>query len=182
MLPQPPYLNLEYFFYLLFKLVTEPWPFTPPVWLSLLWLTLIILLWLVIILLSYKIIRQRQRKSADLTLMLKTELAEKPERNERWGKVLRYLESENPAEWKQAINEADIMLDELVKNLPATGENLGERLKSIEPSDFLTLQEAWEAHKVRNQIVHESGFVLSKREALHVVGLFKKVFEEFNYI
>ena len=62
------------------------------------------------------------------------------------------------------------------------GENLGERLKAIEPSDFITLQAAWDAHKVRNQIAHETNFQLSKREVRRVIGLYEQVFREFKYI
>ena len=62
------------------------------------------------------------------------------------------------------------------------GENLGERLKSVEPSDFLTLNDAWEAHKVRNVIAHEVGFIIDHREAKRVVKLYENVFREFNYL
>jgi hypothetical protein len=62
------------------------------------------------------------------------------------------------------------------------GENLGERLKNVEPSDFLTLEDAWEAHKVRNQVAHQSGFTLTRREARRVVELYERVFREFIFI
>ncbi len=104
------------------------------------------------------------------------------QRNENWERVRQYLESANPAEWKLAIIEADNMLDEMVRKMNYPGENLGERLKAIEPSDFTNLDAAWEAHKVRNQIAHQSDFQLSKREAERVIGLFRKVFEEFRLI
>ncbi len=182
MLPQPHYLNLEYFFYLIYRLITRPWSLAIPPWFTILWLLLIVIFWVVIVILALKIIRQRRKESADMKEMLKNTSGQKPERNERWEKVLKYLEGENPAEWKLAIIEADNMLDEVVKTLNPAGENLGERLKGIEPSDFLTLQDAWEAHKLRNRIAHESDFVLTKREALRAIGLFKNVFEEFSFI
>ena len=63
------------------------------------------------------------------------------------------------------------------------GATMGDKLKSIEPSDFDTLQEAWEAHKIRNAIAHEgSDYTINKPEAERVVKLFQKVFEEFKYI
>lgn len=131
---------------------------------------------------AFKISRQRNEELADLEFLLKNKSAEPVDKNERWEKVLKYLESENPAEWKLAIIEADTMLDDLVKSLNPTGENLGERLKSIESSDFLTIQEAWEAHKIRNRIAHESDFQLSRHEVSRVIGLFRQVFEEFKFI
>ena len=62
------------------------------------------------------------------------------------------------------------------------GETIGEQLKGIEQSDFRTLAHAWEAHKVRNKLVHEGDFMITKREARRVIDLYRKVFEEFHYI
>lgn len=176
------YLNLQYFYNLIYRLLTQPWSFYLPAWFTVFWLLVSVILWIVIIVLAFRIIKLRDAEAADLHLMLESKVPDKNNKNERWEKVLKYLESENPAEWKLAIIEADNMLDDLVKTVNPGGENLGERLKGIEPSDFLTLQEAWDAHKVRNQIAHESDFVLNKREALRVIGLFRKVFEEFSFI
>ena len=104
-------------------------------------------------------------------------------KNERWLKVLQHLETESPSEWKTAILEADIILDEMTKKMGYHGDTLGERLNSVEKSDFLTINLAWEAHKVRNQIAHEgSGFLITKREAKRVIDLYRQVFEEFNFI
>ncbi|HYC83345.1 MAG TPA: hypothetical protein VEB60_02275 [Candidatus Paceibacterota bacterium] len=102
--------------------------------------------------------------------------------NPHWERVQKYLGSESPAEWKLAILEADTMLADLLEMLGYRGESLGERLKAVEPSDFLTLNDAWEAHKVRNQIAHEKDFVLTQREVRRVIDQFERVFKEFNYI
>ena len=105
-----------------------------------------------------------------------------PESERRWEKIMGYLGSVNPSDWKLAILEADTILDSLVQRMGYKGENLGERLKSVEPSDFLTLNDAWEAHKVRNAIAHEAGYELSQREARRVMRLFENVFKEFEYL
>ncbi|OHA58212.1 MAG: hypothetical protein A2571_03040 [Candidatus Vogelbacteria bacterium RIFOXYD1_FULL_44_32] len=103
-------------------------------------------------------------------------------RNEAWEKILSHLESGNQSDWKLAILEADTILDSLVQKMGYKGENLGERLKNVEPSDFLTLNEAWEAHKIRNAIAHEAGYELNQREAKRVMKLFESVFREFGYL
>jgi len=105
------------------------------------------------------------------------------EKHERWEVVQTHIESNNPSDWKLAIIEADAILDDMVKKIGYSGDNLGERLKSVEVSDFTSIQSAWEAHKVRNQIAHEGvGFELTHREARRVVELYRDVFEEFKYI
>lgn len=104
-------------------------------------------------------------------------------KNERWVTVLKHLESESPSEWKTAILEADIILDEMTKKMGYHGDTLGERLTGVEKSDFLTINLAWEAHKVRNSIAHEgSDYLITKREAKRIIDLFRQVFEEFNFI
>lgn len=103
--------------------------------------------------------------------------------NKKWEKVLMHANSNNPSDWRLAIIEADIMLDELLDVQNYHGDTIGDKLKSIEKSDFLTLDEAWEAHKVRNAVAHEgSDFILTDRETRRVIGLYKKVFEEFKFI
>ncbi|MEK7662236.1 MAG: hypothetical protein AAB355_01915 [Patescibacteria group bacterium] len=103
--------------------------------------------------------------------------------NDRWQVVLDHVNSANPAEWRLAILEADNMLDEMVRRMGYQGKDLGERLKTVEPSDFSNIQSAWEAHKVRNKIAHEgSEFFLSQHEARRIVGLYEDVFKEFKFI
>ena len=133
--------------------------------------------------LLYRLYKIRTAQIQDLeALHQKTAAVAEEPKNERWQKVLKYFESENSAEWKLAIIEADGILDDMTKKLNYPGENLGERLKSVEPSDFETLQDAWEAHKVRNRIAHEHDFVLTRREAVTTIERYKTVIEEFGYI
>ena len=102
---------------------------------------------------------------------------------ERFDKIVSKSNSLNSSDWKLAIIEADTIIDEMVEKMGYYGENLGERLRVIESSDFLTLQDAWEAHKVRNQIAHDGdAFVLTDRETRRVIALYEKVFKEFKYI
>jgi hypothetical protein len=102
---------------------------------------------------------------------------------EHWQNILALLNSTNPNDWKAAILEADTILDDMVKKMQYKGNNLGERLKTVERSDFETLDQAWEAHKIRNRIAHSSSdFVLTQREANRAIDLYRQVFEEFHYI
>lgn len=104
-------------------------------------------------------------------------------RNEKWEHVQDLVSSGNENDWRQAIIEADIMLETIVERMGYEGETLSDRLKQVEASDFLTLNDAWEAHKVRNKIAHEgSAFTLSQREARRIIGLYENVFKEFQYV
>jgi hypothetical protein len=104
-------------------------------------------------------------------------------KNDKWERVLTHINSVNSAEWRLAIIEADVMLEELLRTTHQTGESVGEMLKATEPSDMLTLDAAWEAHKVRNKVAHAGGdFNLNEREAKRVISLYESVFKEFHII
>jgi hypothetical protein len=99
-----------------------------------------------------------------------------------WKRVEGHIASDNPNDWKVAIIEADTILDEMVERMSYKGITLGERMKNIEKSDFNTLDDAWEAHKVRNAIAHDASFVLTEREARRVIELYRNVFKEFSFL
>lgn len=101
----------------------------------------------------------------------------------RWNHVLELAQSANPNDWKLAIIEADIILEDMVTKMGYHGDGLGEKLKQIETSDFRTLDAAFSAHAVRNRIAHEgSSFLVSKEEKDRVIEQYRQVFQEFRYI
>lgn len=103
--------------------------------------------------------------------------------NARWEKIVHHLNSANQSDWRLAILECDIVLDEMLTSMSYHGETLRDKLKAVERSDFLSIDKAWEAHRVRNAIAHEgSNFLITDREARRVVGLYEEVFREFHYI
>lgn len=106
-----------------------------------------------------------------------------PELSKRWERVQSYVESQNENDWRQAIIEADIMLEDLLVKLGYQGEGIGERLRRVESGDFDTLKQAGEAHGVRNRIAHDgANYLLNQIEARRVINLYQQVFEEFYHI
>ena len=101
----------------------------------------------------------------------------------QWQEVQRHIDSTNPSDWRLAVLEADIMLNEILEKQGYQGDSIGDKLKGVDVSDMTSLDAAWEAHKVRNRVAHEGvSFDLNEREAKRVVGLFQKVFEEFYHL
>lgn len=98
----------------------------------------------------------------------------------RWTYIRQLIESPLENEWRQAIIEADIMLDEMLTRQGHTGASLGEKLQQAK---FNTLQNAWDAHKVRNDIAHQgSTYQLSPNIAYRTIALYETVFKEFGEI
>ncbi len=104
-------------------------------------------------------------------------------KNTKWEAIQRRVTENNPESWRVAIIEADIMLDETLRNTGYVGQSIGEMLKSANPNSFTTVQDAWEAHKVRNTIAHVgSDFVLTQKVAQETITQFGRVFREFGVI
>ncbi|MBP9836299.1 MAG: hypothetical protein KBC78_00495 [Candidatus Pacebacteria bacterium] len=104
-------------------------------------------------------------------------------KNSRFADIEKHIASDNPNDWKLAIIEADIVLDEALKKLGYNGVSLGERLKSITPSQLTCLDDAWQAHKIRNQIAHGGAdFVLTKRLAEETIKRYRRVFTELGAV
>ncbi len=133
---------------------------------------------------NLKRIRVKEEEKFDLKIEPAFDVAETGDTAmaHRWENALTHVESDNPNDWKQAIIEADIILDDLLTKMGYRGESIGEKLKRVEQGDMKSLNEAWEAHKVRNQIAHEPGFTLNHHEAKQVIHMYRKVLEEFYYI
>lgn len=85
------------------------------------------------------------------------------------------ITSDIPSDWKIAVIEADKTLDKALLKKGFPGESLGDKLKGMVPADLPEVyEEAWEAHKIRNKIVHDSDFELSQSEARKVVGIYER--------
>jgi CYTH domain-containing protein len=185
------FLNLEYVFYHITKFFQDFSPsikglFTSGKIGAFLVFFFSILLILVVAWIAYSMARihEIQRKQAhEISQKLFVEDKDERRENPRWLQVQEYINSQNQAEWRMAVIEADTILEEMVNKFGTPGENLGEKLKNTEPSDFLTLQNAWEGHKVRNRIAHEgAAYNLTYKEARQAIDNFEQVFREFEYI
>lgn len=72
--------------------------------------------------------------------------------------------------------EYDKLLDHYLKNRKVSGETLGERLKNARglfgKSDY---NQIWEAHKLRNRVVHEVGINIDKKELELHISNFRRI-------
>ncbi|MBL7045643.1 MAG: hypothetical protein ISR99_01235 [Parcubacteria group bacterium] len=103
--------------------------------------------------------------------------------SEKWEQIVSHIGSENPNDWRLAIIEADVLLEQILTRAGYQGETLGDQLKNVARGDFASLDSAWEAHRVRNKIAHEgTSYEITNDEAKRVIGLYRRVFKELEYI
>lgn len=100
--------------------------------------------------------------------------------NARWDEIEKHINSTREAEWKFAVIEADKLVDEILKGAGFPGDTMGDRLTNIQPGQLTTLQNLWEAHKIRNRLVHDTNYFLRYTEAKRAVQLFEKTLQELN--
>jgi hypothetical protein len=183
-------INVEYWFRLIYECITGGCGIAPDfstllasLWLWIIWIGYIIIIvgLFVIVYTMMRIYDLRKREEEQLGELILAPETGGP--NPRWQHIESLMGSKNPGEWRQAIIEADIILDEMLTRQGYSGDGVGEKLKQVEPSDFNTLQDAWEAHKVRNQIAHSgSAFDLSEVLARRTMARYEAVFREFAFI
>jgi hypothetical protein len=107
------------------------------------------------------------------------------ERNEnpRWHYILTLVESSNESDWRVAIIEADSMLEELLRQRGMQGDTMSELLEDAKNGGFSTIQSAFDAHVVRNQIAHQGlDFPMTQIEARRVIKMYQNTFEELRAI
>ena len=109
--------------------------------------------------------------------------ADVPRTQLRWAKILEQAQSDSEQHWRLAILEADIMLNELLDLRGYKGDTMADKLKQVERADFNSIDDAWEAHNVRNTIAHEgASYQINNREARRIISLYEKIFREFKII
>lgn len=96
----------------------------------------------------------------------------------RWEKILSRLEEHNPSQYKVAVLEADAFADEILSGIGYRGATMAEKLESIHTGQLETKNELAEAHLIRNRIVHEADFAISREDAQKWLDVYRKFFDE----
>jgi len=97
-----------------------------------------------------------------------------------WAKITARLETDLESEWKLAIIEADSILNDILMKMGFAGETLGERLDRLTVVTLPNLQQIREAHKIRNNIVHDPDYRVSLDEAKMAVGIYEQALRDLQ--
>ena len=94
----------------------------------------------------------------------------------RWAEIERMVNAGDGMQLKLAIMEADKLLDHGLKAMAMSGMTLGERLK-FAAYKYPKINDVWWAHRLRNQLVHESSFYLDPSMGKKAIGQYKKTLQ-----
>lgn len=191
--PTVHFLNVEYFFRLIYEFFTQArtvsvngdlLAFVSQIWLLATVVSLLVCIGLLIVFVN-SVIRYHQTLHEEESKYgtIHPAVAEEARDHSRWAHVRALVESPHESDWRQSIIEADIMLDDLLSQLGYPGQSVGEKLKAVNPAKFQSLQYAWDAHKVRNEIAHSgSSFQLDGHLAQRTIAMYEVVMREHGEI
>ncbi|OGZ30959.1 MAG: hypothetical protein A2931_02510 [Candidatus Niyogibacteria bacterium RIFCSPLOWO2_01_FULL_45_48] len=100
----------------------------------------------------------------------------------RWDDIVKKAKTAGSPGYSMAVIEADILLEETMGRLGFLGKNLAERLRTSAPGELPSINDIWEAHKLRNRIAHESSFRPSYEETMKSLSAYRKALEELRTI
>ena len=91
------------------------------------------------------------------------------------GEISRRFQEIEAMEPKLAVIEADKLVDSVMKRAGIKGNSMAERLRRCEKLvDRFVYQEMWDAHKLRNHLVHEVDHHTTADEAMQAIWKMKK--------
>lgn len=145
-------------------------------------LVISLLLLIIIFILIYRLRRQLGKSLEMMAESVSEPSQPKKMMAGRWQSVLEKLEKEDENSYKLAVIEADKIFDDLLKKIGYLGEDMGERLKQLTPAQTANINEIWQAHKLRNQIVHQPDFHLNRSQAQRAVEIYQRALEDLEAI
>ena len=99
--------------------------------------------------------------------------------NSKWQEIEQLMQLGSPSNYSRAVLEADKLLDHILKGYRAPGMTMGDRLKASQnrfsPEGY---DAAWKAHKVRNELVHNSEYQVMDYTAKSTITNFKKAIDD----
>ncbi|NTW14307.1 MAG: hypothetical protein HGA31_04745 [Candidatus Moranbacteria bacterium] len=100
----------------------------------------------------------------------------------RWKEITSKLDGENPSHYKVAVLEADAFIERLIGKMGYEGRNLKERLDKVKEGRLISMSAIREAHEVRNRIIREEDYMLSRDDAKETLGKFQKLLDELRLL
>lgn len=99
----------------------------------------------------------------------------------KWLKVEASLQKNTPASYHLAVLNADKLLDQAMKEAGYKGSTMGDRMKNAKQV-FSNRNGVWAAHKLRNQIAHETDVRVEYDAARRALASFKQALKDVGAI
>ena len=98
-----------------------------------------------------------------------------------WLNIEQSVAKDNEMTCHMAILNADKLLDKALQQRGAKGETMGERMKSSQKT-WSNANSIWSAHKLRNQIAHETNVKVNYQTCRQALRAFKQGLKDLGAI
>jgi hypothetical protein len=98
----------------------------------------------------------------------------------KWTEIQQRAQSTYEADYKLALLDADKLFDETLKIMGFAGKDMGERLKMVNSKQLSNIDDVWWAHKLRNQMVHETRSKTARGDVQRAIATFERSLKEFE--
>ena len=99
----------------------------------------------------------------------------------RWLAIENQLKRDEESSYHLCILNADKVLDQALRERGVKGETMGERMKTARDS-WSNANAVWAAHKLRNQVAHESDVHISYDDTRRALVAFKQALKDVGAI
>lgn len=99
----------------------------------------------------------------------------------KWLAIEQQLKRDEVSSYQLSVINADKLVDQALRERGINGQTMGERLKNA-PKLFSHLQALWNAHKLRNQIAHETNVHMTYDDARRALAAFKQALKDIGAI
>lgn len=100
----------------------------------------------------------------------------------KWEEITAKSISHVDSDRKLSVIEADKLIDDLLKRMGFKGKDMGERLKQINQNQISNINDIWQAHKVRNNLVHDPYFHLTNNDSGFVIRVYGNTLKEVGIL
>lgn len=151
-------------------------------------ISVILLVWIVIVsqkveqIVSFKKEELGEGSAAQTEAAIAAEKKHQEASQKAWREVLAKMYSTNASDWLAAVMQADAIMDDILKRMGLPGATMAERLQALDPSKLQSLQDVWDAHKLRNRVAHAPSTMLRHNELSAAIEKYKKALKELEYI
>lgn len=98
-----------------------------------------------------------------------------------WLEIEHSVQRDNSASWQLAIMNADKLLDQALRERRFSGKTMGERMK-VAQSSWKNANHVWSAHKIRNQLAHETTVHITYDITLRALAAYKQGLKDLGAI
>lgn len=100
---------------------------------------------------------------------------------QKWLTIEQQLKKDEPTSHVLCILNADKLLDQALRERGIKGETMGARMKTLQ-ANWSNANAVWGAHKLRNQIAHETDVQVDYETARRALGCFKQALKDVGAI